>query len=110
MKERPQSFRLMYGLTHLGLNLMVAHPFVSEVLITTVHKLMLLCTKGCTDTKGCATMRFKPGGSTHISNESSEVAFSFGVGPNPQHQKPEPRATIQSVHNSPNSCTTRAQL
>ena len=39
---------------------MVAHPFVSEVLITTVHKLMLLCTKGCTDTKGCVTMRCKP--------------------------------------------------
>ena len=42
MKELPQSFRLIYGLTHLGLHLMVAHPFVSEVLITTVHKLMLL--------------------------------------------------------------------
>ena len=51
---------MIYWLTHLGLHLMVAHPFVSEVLITTVHKLMLLCTKGCTDTKGCATMRCKP--------------------------------------------------
>ena len=60
MKELPQSFRLIYGLTHLGLHLMVAHPFVSEVLITTVHKLMLLCTKGCTDTKECAAMRCKP--------------------------------------------------
>ena len=44
----------------MGLHLMVAHPFVSEVLITTVHKLMLLCTKGCTDTKGYATIRCKP--------------------------------------------------
>ena len=39
---------------------MVAHPFVSEVLINTVHKLMLLCTVVCTDTKGCATMRYRP--------------------------------------------------
>ena len=60
MEELPQSFRLIYGLTYLGLYPMVAHPFVSEVLITTVHKLMLLCTKGCTDTKGCVTMRYKP--------------------------------------------------
>ena len=60
MKELSQSFRLIYGLTHLGLHLMVTHPFVSEVLITTVHKLMLLCTKGCTDTKGCSTMGYKP--------------------------------------------------
>ena len=37
MEELPQSFRLIYGLTHLGLYPMVAHPFVSEVLITTVH-------------------------------------------------------------------------
>ena len=60
MEELPQSFRLIYGLTHLGLYLMVTHPFVSEVLITTVHKLMLLCTKGCTDTKRCATIGYKP--------------------------------------------------
>ena len=60
MNERLQTFRLIYRLTHLGLYLMVAHPFVSEVLINTVHKLMLLYTVVCTDTKGCATMRYRP--------------------------------------------------
>ena len=38
MNKRLQTFRLIYRLTHLGLYLMVAHPFVSEVLITTVHQ------------------------------------------------------------------------
>ena len=60
MNKRLQTFRLIYRLTHLGLYLMVAHPFVSEVLINTVRKLMLLYTVVCTDTKGCAIMRYRP--------------------------------------------------
>ena len=60
MNERIETFRLIYRLTHLGLYLMVAHPFVS--VHTTVHNNMSLCTvlMSTSDTKGCATMRCKP--------------------------------------------------
>ena len=60
MKELSQSFCLIYGLNHLGLHLMVTHPFVS--VHPFVHNNMILCTvvMSTSDTKGCATMRCKP--------------------------------------------------
>ena len=60
MKELPQSFCLIYGLTYLGLYPMVQHPFVS--VHPFVHNNMSLCTvvMSTSDTKGCATMGYKP--------------------------------------------------
>ena len=51
---------MIYGLTHLGLYLMVTHPFVS-VHPSCTH-LIHLCTvvMSTSDTKGCATMGYKP--------------------------------------------------
>ena len=52
MEELPQSFRLIYGLTHLGLYPMVAHPFVSEVFITIVIRCEQVCARGVHIHKG----------------------------------------------------------
>ena len=60
MEELSQSFRLIYGLTYLGLYPKVQHPFVS--VHPFVHNNMSLCTvvMSTSDTKGCSTMGYKP--------------------------------------------------
>ena len=52
MKELSQSFRLIYGSTHLGFYLMAKHPFVSEVFITTVIRCEQVCAQGVHIHKG----------------------------------------------------------